>query len=184
MKNVLKSLVLAMVLVLGACAKDNGGGAPADVAAVPQATGTCTAGQVNTQYGCVPQGTCPANYGLHNNQCIPVTTVNGTGNGSCVAGQVYTQYGCIPQGNCGTNSGYYNNVCIQAYANTGNYYGNGGSYNAYYYQNRTRYYGNGGGYYYGNPYAGGGYYGNGGVGIGAGFYIGGRVSVPGMYYGY
>jgi hypothetical protein len=184
MKSMWSSLVIAVVLVLSACAKDKGGdGGAAPVAVVPQAN-TCTGGQISSQYGCLPQGTCPGNYGLYNNSCVPGTGVNVNG-GACGAGQIYTQYGCLPQGTCPGNYGLYNNSCIPAYANNGGYYGNvnGGYYNSYYYQNRNPYYGNGGGYY-GNPY--GGYYGNGGAnaGFGAGFYIGGRVGVPGTYYGY
>ncbi len=179
MKSVLKSLVIAGVLILSACAKDSGGGGATPAVAVVPQSNNCAVGQVYTQYGCLAQSSCPVNFGMYNNQCIPATTANT--NGSCAVGQVYTQYGCLAQSTCPVNFGMYNNQCVQAYANGNNngYYGNGngGYYNAYYYQNRNAYYGNGGGYTYGYPYATG-------AGIGAGFYIGGRVSTPGMYYGY
>jgi hypothetical protein len=186
MKNVLNSVVFAVFLVLGACAKDSGGG-DQTIATVPSA---CAAGQVNSQFGCIPQGGCPVNFGLYNNQCVPATDT-ATAYGNCVAGQVYTQQGCLAQANCPVNFGMApNGQCIPAYNvgynggyNGGYYYNNGGAYNSYYYQYRnypTGYYGGG---YYGYPT---GYYGGAGIGVSGGIYIGGgiRAGVPGMYYGY
>lgn len=65
--------------------------------------GSCTAGQVNTQYGCLPQGGCRVNYGYlaASNMCIPATTQTGYGNNNCQPGYVFTQsYGCMIQGSC------------------------------------------------------------------------------------
>ena len=86
MKAVLQSLVIGAFIVLGACAKDNGGGGPQDIAVVPPVN-TCPVGQGHTnQYGCLPQGSCPANYVNYGSQCI-VAAAN-----SCANGQINTQH--------------------------------------------------------------------------------------------
>lgn len=72
MRNLVKSIVLASVLGLVACAKDSGGGGSNQVAVVPQAN-SCVAGQVySSQYGCLAQSGCPLSYGNYNGQCIPL----------------------------------------------------------------------------------------------------------------
>jgi len=201
MKSVFKSLVLGACLALSACAKDSGGG-PQDTAVVPAAT-TCPAGQTHTtQYGCLPQGNCQANFVSYNNQCI-VATAN-----ACAIGQVNTQYGCLSQGICPVGQAQLNTQCVAANINggfnNGNLNGNfNGNFNGSYYTGggvswpgyyRTRYYNNSN--YYGAPYGYGAGGGGGGAGIRAGFYIGAQVGgqmggqfgghggVPGMYYGY
>ena len=194
MKAVLQAVVIGAFLVLGACAKDSGGG-NSDTAVVP-APNTCVAGQAYTnQYGCLSQGACPVNYVDYQGQCI-IAQAN-----ACAVGQVNTQYGCLPQGICPVGQAQLNTQCVAATLGNTGY--NGG-YNSGYYGGNTGYnsgyYGNGGAY--GGAYYGGGYnagynsgyyrpsYGYGGAGVGAGFgagfYIGGGASagVPGMYYGY
>lgn len=46
-------------------------GAPIQSNVSPYQGASCPAGQVYTQYGCLPQGQCPANYGMMNGMCIP-----------------------------------------------------------------------------------------------------------------
>ncbi|MEY4615760.1 MAG: hypothetical protein RJB66_720 [Pseudomonadota bacterium] len=132
----------------------------------------CSSGQVMIgSVGCVPQGSCPANYGFYNNQCV-AGTMGGYnqggynqggyqyGAGACSAGQIYTYYGCLPTAGCPANQAMYNNSCIPAMT-TGGYGNTNTSYNGYYsypgyYGNG--YYGNGGYGNYNSPYGGYNYY--------------------------
>lgn len=125
MKSVLRSLVVVVALVLGACAKDSKGGSEnTQVAVVPEAN-TCPAGQIPTEHGCLPQGNCNANHGLYYNQCVPMLN--------------YAPNGQYPQG---YPPGYPNGYSYG--------YRNGGSYNYNYYRHRSN---QGIGGYYGNPYS-------------------------------
>lgn len=109
MKNKLFTLmlILSSSLFLVNCAKNNSGGSTPTAVAT---AGTCsTAGYVYTQYGCMPQSTCPTNYGYYNGSCYPATTTTPSTCG--VSGYVQTAVGCVPQGTCPVNYGYYNGQC-------------------------------------------------------------------------
>lgn len=113
MRNkLLQGLFLALAtLSLANCGKsDSGGGGT--TATTPITATTCTAGQVyHSTYGCLPTGSCPANYGMYQNQCIFIGT-NQVGQ-SCNTGSIYSPvYGCLPQGSCQMGYGFYNNQCI------------------------------------------------------------------------
>jgi xanthosine utilization system XapX-like protein len=126
MKKLLLSLIpgLAVAILFAACGSNNSGSSTG-VAAVT----ACGVGSgYSTQYGtCLPQGSCPVNYGTYSNQCVPVTMTTGQygygstgyGGSQCTAGYVYTQYGCLTQGGCPMNTGYYNGTCVQGMSTTG-----------------------------------------------------------------
>jgi hypothetical protein len=107
MKKMIFTLLASLGIVLGfaACGSGGGGGSSTVTTA-----GTCSAGYVYTAtYGCLPQSTCPAGYGMYNNTCVVGTTSTGT----CSAGYVYSaQYGCLPQSSCSAGYAMYNNQCI------------------------------------------------------------------------
>ena len=81
----------------------------------------CGMNAVATQYGCLPQGNCPVNYGYlaQYNQCV----------------QGSTQY------NNGYNQNYYNNGYNQNYYNNGTYNNGYNNYNGYNGYNQNSYYG-------------------------------------------
>jgi len=91
-KTVFSLLFFALlVLFAGGCA--NGGGSSSTPAV---ALSVCnTVGYVNTAYGCLPQATCQAGYGLYNNQCVPGTLATTTG--VCSAGYVMYNNQCVAQ---------------------------------------------------------------------------------------
>ncbi len=107
MKNTYLYLVGAVVALLVAGCGKSGSGSGNSSGTV----GVCSAGLVNTQYGCLQQGFCPAGQAQYNNnQCVPATS------NQCPAGQVYSSLvsTCIPQAHCQMGQGLYNNQCIQA----------------------------------------------------------------------
>lgn len=103
----------------------------------------CGVGYAYTQYGCLPQGNCPAGTGSYNGQCVAAIQNNGL-NGCSYYGQ---QYGGGYYGN-GYNNGYNNQYCNQ--------YGYQQQY-PYYQQYGSPYYNNYGYYPYGT-YRGGAYF--------------------------
>lgn len=116
----------------GSCAYGQGWTGSTCVAGTPttntNCTNSCIAGQINTQYGCMPTAGCQANYGMYNGSCVQgfnlgYGTGYGTGYGYPTTGYGYGQqyYQTYPQYYYNTgNTGYYNS----------NYYGgyNGGYY--------------------------------------------------------
>lgn len=127
MKNwIYLMLGAATALFIAACGKDGGSSNKNNVVGAQ----ACQAGYVyTTQYGCLPQSTCPPGYGMYQNQCYQ-GTIN---NGSCQAGYIYSsQYGCLQQAHCQPGSGLYNGQCVyvDSYYNGGY---NGGYYNGGYY---------------------------------------------------
>ncbi len=123
--------LLGGALSLSACKNNDSGGAP-----VVTAMGMCQGGYVQTQYGCLPQGSCPVGQATYNNTCIPAITTGAYpyNQQMCQAGYVQTQYGCLPQGSCPVGQATYNNTCIPAVAGGLNPYGNqylGGQYGQY-----------------------------------------------------
>lgn len=155
MKNTYLYLFGALaVLLIAGCGKSSGSKSNGSV-------GICASGLVNTQYGCLQQGMCPAGQAQYNNnQCVPAT------NNQCAVGTVYSsQVGtCIPQANCPMGQGLYNNQCIMADGynngyNNGYYPGYNNGYNTGY---NYQYQYNGGynpympqqnyNYYWTNPY--------------------------------
>lgn len=93
----------------------------------------CAAGLVNTQYGCLQQGMCPAGQAQYNNgQCVAAIA----NNTQCAAGSVYSSQvaTCLPQGSCPQGYGSYNSSCIPADSGYGynNGYNNGYQYNSGY----------------------------------------------------
>lgn len=91
MKNKLFTLMLILsTSLLVNCKQGNRNNAPAPV--VSPAAAACTSpGYVNTQYGCVPQGTCGANQGSYNGVCYPATTLT---SGTCPANFTYSNGTC------------------------------------------------------------------------------------------
>jgi hypothetical protein len=90
--------------------------------------GVCGSGLVNTQYGCLQQGMCPAGQAqINNNQCVAATQ------NQCSSGYVYSANygGCLPQGNCPAGQAVYGNQCVQVSNNSGynNGYNNNSGYN-------------------------------------------------------
>lgn len=177
------SLAMSMLV---ACNKDSGGGS-----AAPAAAAACGAGYVQSaQYGCLPQGGCPANYGMYQNQCMVLSG----GTNSCTVGSVYVGNQCLPQGSCPANHGFNGSTCVvgtsniattpQPYPNYNTQYGayNNGFYNNYvgwqqYYQPQMQYqqpvyYYSQPNYYQQNYYQQPNYYGG---GAGVGLYFGLRL---------
>lgn len=64
----------------------------------------CGMGSVSTQYGCMPQGNCPAGYGMYNGSCVPATQAGTTG--FCSAGMTQNYSQCVPAGSTTTQGGY------------------------------------------------------------------------------
>ncbi len=98
---------LGVALLMSACKNNDGGSASVSP------YGVCQAGYIQTQYGCLPQSSCPVGQAMYNNTCIP-GTVGGQypGGQMCQAGYLQTQYGCLPQGSCQAGQAMYNNTCI------------------------------------------------------------------------
>jgi len=101
-------MALALTMFSIGCGKtdQNNGGGGSNIP--PAWSNGCQSGYINTQYGCLPQGSCPANYAQYNGQCVPATS------NQCQSGYVKTQYGCLPQGSCPANYGQYNGQCVPA----------------------------------------------------------------------
>lgn len=77
-------------------------------------SGTCSAGQINSSYGCLATCGDGVNYGVYNNQCVYIGSTASC-QGTCAAGQVQTAYGCLPQATfCGgtTCQGNLNGQCV------------------------------------------------------------------------
>lgn len=135
MKNAMKVLMTGLfALSLAACGNNDSTGTT--VTTGLGTTGSCAAGYVySTMYGCLPQSTCSAGYGLYNGQCvylssattmtcpagyiqsgatcvIATTTSTNSCQGACMAGYVSTVWGCLPQGSCGACFGYANRYCL------------------------------------------------------------------------
>jgi hypothetical protein len=111
MKNVfLVTLLLAGTVLLSHCGNKGGGGGaqPPPPVVVDGSQGGC----VTTSGGCLPQGSCPANYGMSG--VLPnATCLKSEGpNGLCAVGMIKTQFGCLAQGPCPVGSASYGNTCV------------------------------------------------------------------------
>lgn len=131
MKHAIFGAFLAFsIIAFSGCGK-GGQSRPADSSAAP---GYGNSGTVNTQYGCLPQGNCPAGQALYGNQCIYAT------GGSNPCGNPFTSnpYGApnggygVPYSNWGGGPyypvpypGYPNqntgSICPSPYLTQGNY---------------------------------------------------------------
>lgn len=105
-----------MLLTLVNCNKSSDSGTANS--SVVNTQNLCGAGYVNSQYGCIPQGNCPAGQGMYQNMCIQATVTNQT----CQAGYLYSsQYNqCLQQGGCQAGFAIYNNQCVYVGYNVGN----------------------------------------------------------------
>lgn len=110
------SLKLLTVTLLGfatsmmvACNKDSGGGGTAAAPAAVAAVSACGSGYVqSSSYGCLPQGSCPVNHGVYQNQCIAINTSTT----NCTVGSVSHNGQCLPQGNCAAGQAFNGSSCI------------------------------------------------------------------------
>lgn len=107
MKNARMTLffVLAAPLFLVNCNGNKGG----STAAAPITPSDVAGGCLQTARGCLPQGTCPTNFGMQGNECYPVIGVNGV----CAPNEAMTQFGCLSQGSCEPGKVAYENTCIR-----------------------------------------------------------------------
>jgi len=136
MKKLIYSLMVSMSFVVGLSACNNGSGSSGSgggTAVTAQAVGNCAAGSVYTsQYGCLPQSSCPAGQGLYVSGATSICVV-GTTN-TCGVNNGYNGYyngGYNPGYNNGLNTGCttgYNNGYNGYNGYTGYTYAYGGSY--------------------------------------------------------
>lgn len=81
-RGILTFILLAAAVLTNGCGKKNQSN---DVAAPPPAAppgytpNSCQAGYYPSQYGCLPQGNCPAGQVTYNNTCVPVTATSTVG---------------------------------------------------------------------------------------------------------
>ena len=110
MKQMILTIACSLAVVFGFVACGNSGGGGSSTTTTVTTASTCSAGYVyNSTYGCLPQSTCPAGYGMYNNSCVAGTATSST----CASGYVYSaQYGCLAQSSCASGYAMYNNQCI------------------------------------------------------------------------
>ncbi len=142
---ILTFLGAVSALLIAGCGSGGGGGSNSTTTT----NSICSSGLVNTQYGCLQQGMCPAGQAQYNNTCVMATT------NTCPSGTVYvSQVGqCLSQGSCPAGQAMYNNTCIIANNTSGIY--NNGMYNTNLYNNgmfNTGYYNTGYNTGYNNMY--------------------------------
>ena len=107
MKKMLMMVIpgFAVLMLFAACGSNNGSSG-STVAAV----GTCSAGYVySTTYGCITQGSCPANSGMYNNTCVPATSSQCGIGGTTTSTYPYTTGTAYPYS--GYNNGLNNTGC-------------------------------------------------------------------------
>lgn len=108
-------VVFAAPVLLVNCNSNKGSGAaaaPATPATGVNASNYGPNGCIYTTAGCLPQGTCPTNFGMQGLECLPATGQNGY----CAGAQVMTQFGCLSQESCPQTSAgrqaMYEGTCV------------------------------------------------------------------------
>jgi hypothetical protein len=112
MKTILSFIALSCafmaIFFAGGCGSNNSN----SISPVTSLT-SCQTGYVySSSFGCLPQATCPAGYGLYNGNCVVATSSQAM---NCSTGNVYSAtYGCLVQSSCPAGSGLYNGTCVPA----------------------------------------------------------------------
>jgi hypothetical protein len=104
-------MVFAAPMLLVNC-NGKGGSGPATVAGPVggvNASNYGAGGCVYTSPGvCLPQGSCPSNFGSQGLECLPAAGPNGV----CSLPQVMTQFGCLSRETCPPNQAMYEGTCV------------------------------------------------------------------------